>query len=69
MHQVCQFMLKITNVHLVAAKRILRYLNGTTDYGLWRDNVSALAIASNIVFHARMKHIEVNYHFVCDTVL
>jgi len=35
MHQVCQFMLKITNVDLVAAKRILRYLNGTTDYGIF----------------------------------
>ena len=32
-HHVCQFMSKPTDVHLVAAKHILRYLNGTTNFG------------------------------------
>ena len=36
---------------------------------LWCDNVSALAIASNPVFHACTKHIEVDYHFVQERVL
>ena len=36
---------------------------------LWCDNVSAFAIASNPVFHARTKHIEVDYHFVREKVL
>ena len=36
---------------------------------LWCDNVSTLAIASNPVFHARIKHIEVDYHFVRERVL
>ena len=36
---------------------------------LWCDNVSALAIASNPVFHACMKHIEVDFHFIRERVL
>uniref|UniRef100_A0A2N9GV31 Reverse transcriptase Ty1/copia-type domain-containing protein n=1 Tax=Fagus sylvatica TaxID=28930 RepID=A0A2N9GV31_FAGSY len=36
---------------------------------LWCNNVSALAIAFNPVFHARTKHIEVDFHFVQERVL
>ena len=36
---------------------------------LWCDNVFTLAIASNPVFHARTKHVEVDYHFVREKVL
>jgi hypothetical protein len=36
---------------------------------LWCDNVSALALASNPVHHARTKHIEVDYHFVREKVI
>jgi hypothetical protein len=33
------------------------------------DNMGAKYLSSNRAFHGRMKHIEVNYHFVCDQVM
>ena len=36
---------------------------------LWCDNVSALALASNPIFHAHSKCIEVDYHFVREKIL
>lgn len=33
---------------------------------LWCDNVSAIALASNPLFHSKSKHIEVDYHFVSE---
>jgi hypothetical protein len=36
---------------------------------LWCDNVSALSLASNPVYHASTKHIEVDYHFVREKVI
>lgn len=35
---------------------------------LWCDNTSAIALATNPVFHARSKHIEVDCHFIRDCV-
>ncbi|XXG40079.1 hypothetical protein AAC387_Pa01g0881 [Persea americana] len=35
---------------------------------IWCDNVHAISLAFNLVFHAWTKHIEIDYHFVCEKV-
>jgi hypothetical protein len=36
---------------------------------LWCDNIGATYLMPNLVFHVRMKHIEVNYHFIRERVV
>jgi hypothetical protein len=36
---------------------------------LWCDNMGAKYLSSNPVFYGHMKHIEVDYNFVCDQVI
>ena len=36
---------------------------------IWCDNTITLSLASNLVFHVRTKHIEVDYHFLHKCVV
>ncbi|XXG62615.1 hypothetical protein AAC387_Pa05g0940 [Persea americana] len=36
---------------------------------IWCGNVGAISLASNPIFHARTKHMEVDYHYIREKVL
>jgi hypothetical protein len=51
---------------LMWVQSLLREFHVSSPRGvhLWCDNMGAKYLSSNPVFHGRMKHIEVDYHFV-----
>ena len=36
---------------------------------LWCDNISAISLARNPIFHARTKHVELDYHYIRERVI
>ncbi|CAN6684991.1 unnamed protein product [Malus baccata var. baccata] len=36
---------------------------------LWCDNIYAISLAKNPLFHARTKHVEIDYHYIREKVL
>lgn len=35
---------------------------------IFSDNLGATYLCVNPIFHSRMKHLAIDYHFVCDLV-
>jgi hypothetical protein len=60
-----------TTAELYWLRMVLQDLKITlpTAPSLWCDNIGAIALASNPVFHARTKHIEIDYHFIREKVV
>ncbi|PKU81182.1 putative mitochondrial protein [Dendrobium catenatum] len=55
---------------IIWLKRLLAefQINSSTPTPLFCDNVSSIALANNPVFHARTKHIEIDFHFVRECI-
>ncbi|RVW61832.1 Retrovirus-related Pol polyprotein from transposon RE2 [Vitis vinifera] len=62
--------LAITTTELYWIRMLLKELHISlpTAPTIWCDNSGTLALASNPVFHARTKHIEVDFHFIREKV-
>ncbi|KAL8155146.1 hypothetical protein AgCh_000511 [Apium graveolens] len=55
--------------HLIAVKRIFKYLKGTADLGLWYPRESEFKLIGNPVQHSMTKYISIRYHFIREHVM
>lgn len=62
--------MSLATAELFWIRMLLRelHISLSTPPVLWCDNLGAIALASNPVFHARTKHIEVDVHFIREKV-
>jgi hypothetical protein len=60
-----------TILEIMWVQAVLRelHVSGLSSARLWCDNMGAKYLASNPIFHGRMKHIEIDYHFGRDRVV
>ena len=52
----------------MVAEIVFRTWVQTTSLRIDCDNHSAIFLAKNLAYHSRMKHVDVQYHFVRDMV-
>ncbi|CAL8121905.1 unnamed protein product [Prunus armeniaca] len=59
-----------TSTEIIWFSSLLQELGISTSTSpvLWCDNLGATYLSANPIFHARTKHVEINYHFVRDQV-
>ena len=52
-------------------KQLMEDLHQPIEYqvSIFYDNISSICLAENPIFHARIKHIEVHYHYIREKVL
>ncbi|CAL9031012.1 unnamed protein product [Prunus brigantina] len=65
------FQLALTDMELSWIQQLLQELHVSLPSPslLWCNNSSSIALASNPIFHAGTKHIDVDYHYVRELVL
>jgi hypothetical protein len=63
--------LAVTTAELYWLRMLFRELQVclTAPPKIWCDNMGAIALASNPIYHARTKHVEVDYHFIWEKVI
>ena len=70
-HGTIHYSATMTTQESTWLKQLMEDLHQPIDYQvrIFCDNLSSIRIAENPIFHARVKHIEVHYHYIREKVL